>query len=71
MTMLIKNRRTQELKVFFTLKKELIYQETYDTKFHAERDIFEFIAVYYNSERQNSELIYLSPDAFEKKNLTD
>jgi transposase InsO family protein len=52
---------------FATLKKELIYENNYATRFHAERDIFEYIAAYYNTIRQHSYLGYLTPDGFEKK----
>jgi transposase InsO family protein len=52
---------------FATLKKELIYENNYATRFHAERDIFEYIVAYYNTIRQHSFLGYLAPDEFEKK----
>jgi transposase InsO family protein len=46
---------------FATLKKELIYQEDYDTRAAARQSIFEYIEVFYNRERQHSALNYQSP----------
>ena len=44
-----------------TLKVELIYQ----TRREAQRDIFEYIEVFYNQERLHSSLGYYSPEEYE------
>jgi len=49
-----------------TLKVELIYQETYETRRQARRDIFEYIEIFYNRERLHSSLGYYSPEEYEK-----
>jgi transposase InsO family protein len=48
-----------------TLKVELIYQTTYQTRREAQRDIFEYIEVFYNRERLHSSLGYYSPEEYE------
>lgn len=48
-----------------TLKVELIYQKTYQTRREAQRDIFEYIEVFYNRERLHSSLGYCSPEEYE------
>jgi len=50
---------------FKTLKAELIYQQTYETREQARRSIFEYIEVFYNRKRLHSSLGYLSPVEFE------
>ena len=49
-----------------TLKVELIYQKTYETRRQARRDIFEYIEIFYNRERLHSSLGYHSPEEYEK-----
>ena len=49
-----------------TLKVELIYQKTYETRRQARRDIFEYIEIFYNRERLHSSLGYYSPEEYEK-----
>jgi len=49
-----------------TLKVELIYQNTYQTRREAQRDIFEYIEIFYNRERLHSSLGYCSPEEYEK-----
>jgi len=51
---------------YHTLKVELIYQETYETRRQARRDIFEYIEIFYNRERLHSSLGYYSPEEYEK-----
>jgi len=51
---------------FATLKKELIFQEKYDTRFQAKSAVFEYIEAYYNAIRQHSSLGDLSPNEFER-----
>lgn len=40
------------------IKKELIYLNKYETRAEAERDIFEYIEVFYNNERIHSSINY-------------
>ena len=49
-----------------TLKVELIYQEKYETRIQAQRDIFEYIEIFYNRERMHSSLGYYSPEEYKK-----
>jgi transposase InsO family protein len=48
-----------------TLKKELVYFETYHTRKEARRSIFEYIEMLYNRTRRHSALGYKSPMIFE------
>ena len=47
---------------YSTLKVELIYQNKYETRRQAQRDIFEYIEVFYNRERLHS---FYSPEEYE------
>jgi len=49
-----------------TLKIEPIYQRNYETRIQAQRDIFEYIEIFYNRERLRSSLGYYSPEEYEK-----
>ncbi len=49
-----------------TLKIELIYQQNYETRVQVQRDIFEYIEIFYNRERLHSSLGYYSPEEYEK-----
>jgi putative transposase len=49
-----------------TLKVELIYQHKYETRKEAQRDIFEYIEIFYNRERLHSSLGYYSPEEYER-----
>jgi transposase InsO family protein len=51
---------------YHTLKVELIYQNTYQTRREARRAIFEYIEIFYNRERLHSSLGYCSPEEYEK-----
>jgi len=51
---------------YHTLKVELIYQNTYQTRNQARRDIFEYIEIFYNRERLHSSISYCSPEEYEK-----
>ena len=51
---------------FATLKKELIYHESYPTREAARQSVFEYIELFYNTRRRHSALGYLSPDQFEQ-----
>jgi len=54
---------------FHTLKTELVYQTTYETKAQANQSIFEYIEVHYNRKRMHSANNYLSPVDYEEKML--
>ncbi len=51
---------------FYTLKTELIYNTTFETKAQARMAIFNFIEIWYNRKRLHSYLDYISPNEFEK-----
>lgn len=51
---------------FGTIKKELIFHESYRSREAARKSIFEYIEVWYNRKRRHSSLGYLSPEAFER-----
>lgn len=51
---------------FATLKRELVYVQSFKTRAEARQQIFEYIEVFYNRERRHSSLGYLSPVAYEK-----
>jgi len=53
-----------------SLKVELIYQNHYQTRRQAQRDIFEYIEIFYNRERLHSSLGYYSPEEYEQLMLT-
>jgi len=50
-----------------TLKNELVYDHHYRTRKEAVREITEYIEVFYNRERRQKRLGYLSPVAYGKK----
>jgi transposase InsO family protein len=50
---------------FHSLKTELIYWNSYQTREQAKRSIFEYIEIFYNRQRLHSALNYLSPVEFE------
>jgi len=56
---------------FHTLKTELIFWNSYQTREEAKRSIFEYIEIFYNRERLHSSLNYLSPFEFELKNRNE
>jgi len=51
---------------FATLKKELVYQERFETREEARLKIFEYIEIFYNRQRLHSSLDYKTPVDFEK-----
>jgi putative transposase len=51
---------------FHTLKTELIYQTSYETRKEAELSLFEYIELFYNRQRLHSSLNYMSPVDYEK-----
>ena len=50
-----------------TLKNELVYHQRYATRDQAIREITEYIEVFYNRQRRQARLGYLSPAAYEQK----
>jgi putative transposase len=51
-----------------TLKWELVYRTTFDTRQQAQVELFDFIEVFYNRQRLHSALNYLCPVDFERLN---
>ena len=49
---------------FNSLKNERVHGTTYGTRADAERDLFDYIAVFYNRRRRHSTLGYCSPVQF-------
>lgn len=54
---------------FGTLKRELVYHETYRTRAEARLSVFQYIEGFYNRRRRHSSLGYLSPLEFEQAAL--
>ena len=52
---------------FHTLKVELVYHTTFETRALARRSIFEYIEVFYNRIRIHSAIGYNSPEEYEKQ----
>ena len=50
---------------FHTLKTELVYHETYNTRWEARTSLFEYLEVFYNRFRKHSALGYKSPEEYE------
>jgi putative transposase len=49
-----------------TLKNELVFHRRYATREEAIREITEYIEIFYNRERRQKRLGYLSPVAYER-----
>lgn len=49
------------------LKTELVYQLRFETREHARRTISEYIEIFYNRQRRQARLGYLSPAAFKQQ----
>jgi putative transposase len=52
---------------FASLKRELVYRTTFETRTEARTALFEWIAVWYNRKRLHSTLGYVSPEEFERQ----
>lgn len=50
-----------------TLKSELIYHRRYATRLEAIQEIKEYIEIFYNRQRKQARLDYLSPVVFEQR----
>ncbi len=55
---------------FHSLKSECVMFNRYRTRAEARRSIFDYIEVFYNRQRVHSANGYLSPDTFEKSNVS-
>ena len=53
-----------------SLKVELIYQNQYQHRRQAQRNLFEYIEIFYNRERLHSSLGYYTPEEYEQLMLT-
>lgn len=51
-----------------TLKRELIQDSHFETPEQAQKEIFKYIELYYNTKRMHSSLGYVSPSGFEELN---
>ena len=49
------------------LKNELVYQRRYATRYEAMQEITEYIEIFYNRQRRQARLGYLSPAAYERR----
>jgi len=52
---------------FGSLKQERVQWSNYQTRYEAQQDILDYIAVFYNGRRLHSTLGYMSPNEFEKR----
>ncbi len=52
---------------FGSLKTELVFDSQYSTREEAERDVIDYIEMFYNSNRRYFYFGYLSPAEFEKQ----
>ena len=50
-----------------TLKNELVYHQRYTTREQAIREIAEYIEIFYNRQRRQKRLGYLSPAVYERQ----
>ena len=54
---------------FATLRKDQIYKRKYDTMEEVQRDVFEYIELFYNRKRMHSHLGYMSPVEYRLKQM--
>ncbi|ERH41331.1 transposase IS401 [Legionella pneumophila str. Leg01/53] len=52
---------------FGSLKQELVQWKNYQTRYEAQQDILDYIAMFYNSRRLHSFLGYVSPNQYEQQ----
>ncbi len=50
---------------FGSLKQERVQWRSYQTRYEAQQDVLDYIAMFYNSHRLHSYLGYTSPNEFE------
>ena len=61
-------RANAAVETFFkTIKAELVWRQSWETRRHAEMAIFQYINGFYNPRRRHSTLGWKSPVAFERK----
>jgi putative transposase len=53
---------------FHSLKVELVHGERFHTRWQLEREVFEYIEIYFNRKRRHSTLDYMSPQEYERLN---
>ena len=56
---------------FHSLKVELIHGEQFRTRWQLEREIFDYIERYFNRKRRHSTIDYISPEEYERLNLSE
>ena len=54
---------------FGSLKQELVHWQHYQTRYEAQQDVLNYIAMFYNSKRLHSYLDYVCPNDYEKQLL--
>ena len=54
---------------FGSLKQDRVQWRSYQTRYHAQQDILDYISMFYNGYRLHSTLGYISPNDFEKQQL--
>jgi transposase InsO family protein len=54
-----------------TMKRQLVHHRRYGTRQEAIQDITEYIEMFYNRQRRQKRLGYLSPVAYEQKFYTE
>lgn len=54
-------------KLLCNFEKEQIYKRKYDTMEEIQRDVFEYIELFYNRKRMHSHLGYMSPVEYRLK----
>jgi len=52
---------------FGSLKQERVHWRHYQTRYEAQQDILNYLAVFYNNDRLHSTLGYMSPADYEKQ----
>ena len=52
---------------FVSLKQERVQWRHYQTRYEAQQDILDYIAMFYNGYRLHSTLGYMSPNEYEKQ----
>lgn len=55
---------------FATIKKELVHRQSWPSRRDLSSAIFEYIEAFYNRQRRHSTLGYLSPEEYERKQIT-
>ena len=64
---LVKVKKERDESFWGTFKQEFVHHQRHATREEAMRDIREYIEVFYNRQRKQARLGYLSPAAYEQK----